>query len=214
MPPALAARPARRSSANPITLIVQPERDAVDPVGDVGQPLRAEAGELPEDGGVDLVDEPAGAFGRHRDHGQDQQHAGGDEPRGAGRADAARQRRGRTGGAPAPAAAAGGRRAGDDVDRASARGTSSTVMGPARRRANAWRWTRTESGAVRPGVEAAQRRRCPACATPRRASSTRRGAEPVDRVAAHDRRDVLGRLQRAVVDQLDEVVGADRPGRC
>ena len=32
---------------------------------------------------------------------------------------------------------------------------------------------------------------------------------PVDRVAAHDRRDVLGRLQRAVVDQLDEVVGAD-----
>ena len=37
---------------------------------------------------------------------------------------------------------------------------------------------------------------------------------PVDRVAAHDRRDVLGRLQRGLSTELDEVVGADgRVGR-
>ena len=35
-------------------------------------------------------------------------------------------------------------------------------------------------------------------------------AEPVDRGPADDRRDVLGRLQRAVVGQLDQVAGADR----
>src|SRR5690349_21739731 len=67
--------------------------------------------------GIELVDEAAGGFERHRDHRQDHQHRRGDEPGGAGRADAARERRGRAGGTPAAAAATGGRRTTERFDR-------------------------------------------------------------------------------------------------
>ena len=53
-------------------------------------------------------------------------------------------------------------------------------------------------------VQVAEARRWSAAPTPRRRGSTRRRPEVVDDLGAHERRDVLGRLQAAVVAQLDQ----------
>ena len=162
-----------------MTLTVQPEADAVDPVGDVGQPLGAQAGELPEDGGVDLVDES-----RHRLRRTSRRPTGRAAPaaatsqtvpvvpmlRGSGGA----HRSGAGGGAlrravGGPATASAGVVRGDVVDGHAA----------ARRRATRLAVERIEPVACTPGVELAQVVRVQPLPRPRRAP--RPGAPRTDR---------------------------------
>ena len=104
--------------------------------------------------------------------------------------------------------AAGGRRAGDHTGRRRAGGVVDG-HGSCSASSHCVAVERDGTGGLHPGVELAQR----LGVQPRRDRVERRDQArpvPIGGGPAHDRGDVLGRLQRAVVDQLDQVAGADR----
>ena len=190
-------------------------RHPVDAAGDRRQPAGADAGDGPQHGGVDLVGD---APGPRRQQGDDQpghEHDGDDDPAPARPADAARAaaavRPTAAGGGASGAPSAGPDVAGRspvatvDAGRSGARGRSVVTTTPPRHR------TVPTAASARSAAAFERRDR-------RRRQARRDGvdhaddvvAPSIDDLGAHQRRDVLGRLQPAVVGQLDEVELGDR----